>query len=153
MTDSKSMYPREQTDAAKALPVLDLAVGTYLSWMEERGFDRGAERRWGVITKVTAMSYLAQTTFGSTARISRTLDAFERRGVVVMLAPEEYAEIRRALKAQAEANEVARQQRLQEEAERERRAWAHKDAAKALRERHQEEYDALVAQFLGDTGE
>lgn len=146
---SNSMYPREPSAAAAALPILDLPVGTYLSWMEEQGFGRAGIRRWGVITKVTTMSYMVEATFGDTARISRTIDAFERRGVTVMYAPEELAEIRRALKAQSDEAAAKHEQERRDEEERQRVRKAHQRASATLIERHQQEYDALVAEILG----
>lgn len=137
----------EQTEAAKALDITDLPIGTWVRWITDQGFS-GRRRDSGEITSVTEKSYVVRTYLGHTARLSRTLDDLGKRRVAVLRTAQEQ-EAYKVEAARVRLEQAAERQRQQGEAETRRlQRAAEGRATEALIARYRDEHTALVAEEL-----
>lgn len=143
------LYDDPPTDAAMALDVLDLPVGTFVAWIEDRGY-AGVLRQTGTVQKATEKSYILAGWLGGMGRVERTPDGVKRRRLRALRTPDEEKEFRRLALSRTEQDRRDRARAKADEARGRVLREVHQAALAELAERHPDEYAEAHARLLAE---
>lgn len=126
--------PEAPTEAAAALDVTDLPIGTFVRWTVDHGFGRSNTKK-GEVVALTDKMYVVRTYWlQETTRVRRDPDNLTKRHLRAVATPEEWKAIKDEIRAEGERAQVERAARFKAEQEEQRQRRARDKAMRAFAE-------------------
>ncbi len=146
-----NLFDVRASEAAMALDVTDLPVGTFVKWTTDEGYS-GRQRVRGVVESITAKNYVVwDGMWDKRARIPRDADGQHKRQFEALLTPEEYTQAIENNKAEVvKTNEEAARKRA-EKAEQDRQDRARRKAEHAMAEDNPYLFQPYLDKALSET--